>query len=193
MWPTLDWSLVMSLIALGISIITLPVWGNPLLEASLNTHYAGDAKALRFYVGNKPIKNRFLRFIGVIRQTTEIVGQISVAEVGSGKILLPSSRVWLHTDKERGNQVSLASFLPALIIIAFYQNEEAILIVGDKPLKNLDSPENIKLERGRYRATCTISYTQHAFEFSAEFVVGVTISDFFIGAVKNLKYYARNR
>lgn len=190
-WPNLstsDWSLILSLIALGISIMTLPTvfqmfWGRPSLEVTLNEHQDMDIKALRCLIGNKPIGNRFLSLIGVIRQPTEILGQLTVSEAGSGKIIAGSIRMYLTTEKEKGKQVALASFRPAILLVAVYKDSGVSLLMDVD--EQLDSPHNIKLERGRYKVTCAITYSHNrVLKCTGEFLVGETISDFYWTGVK---------
>ena len=183
-----EWALLLSVIALGISIMTLPTvfqmfGGRPSLETTLDEQQDGNSKVLRVKVANRQVKNRFLRLMGVVRESADIVGQLTVAEAGSGKIILESARMWLTTDTDRGKQVILTPLIPARVLIALCRGNEVTLIVGEQS-PNLDDPNNIKLDRGSYRVTGSIRYSHRIFRFTADFLVGVTASEFYWSAAR---------
>ena len=179
-WSMDEWSFWLSIVALVISVVSLPatfqmLWGGPRLGAEVIDVYAGGVKALQVHVHNESVMNRFLRAMRVHREQTDIFGRFSVAEAGSGKIILGSTRIEFETEKENGRQVTLASFLPAIFVPAVYREDQVIIILDD----DLNSARNIKLDQGRYRITCSIYYLHCSFKFTAEFLVGATISEFY--------------
>jgi hypothetical protein len=182
-WSLVEWSFLISLIALAISLMALPTvfqmfCGGPNLQIELDDYEVENNKTLRCLIVNKPIRNRFLSGIGVIRQPTEILGKMTISEAGSGRIIADSIRTYLTTDKEHGPQVSLNSFLPARLLVAVCKKDRASFIV--EPTGNLDSPKNIPLDRGRYRIVCTIYHSHYKkLKFTCEFLVGEALPDFY--------------
>jgi len=182
-WSLVEWSFVLSLIALTISIMALPtvfqmLWGGPSLQVNLDDRQVENNKTLRCSIVNKPVKNRFFSGVGVIRQPTEILGEIAISEAGSGRIIADSIRMYLATEKEMGKQVTLSSFLPATLLVAICKEGGVSFII--EPSDNLDSSHNIPLERGRYKIMCTIYHSHHKrLKFTGEFLVGETLTDFY--------------
>jgi hypothetical protein len=177
--PT-DMALILSVVALGIGIVTLPTafqmfWGRPSIFLSLNDHHVNGVKALRCMVGNKPVTNQFLKLVGVIRQP-DVLAHYGVYESGSGKVIIGLVRPHLKTDKEYGKQVTLASFVPAIFSVVIHDDHGTRLVLEE----NLDSEPRVVLERGRYRIECEITHSHyHAFKFHAEFSVGDTDADLY--------------
>lgn len=154
------------------------LWGGPSLQVNLDDCQVENNKALRCLIINKPVQNRFLSFMGVVRQPTEILGQLKVSESGSGKIIEGSIRMYLVTEKEKGKQVTLASFRPASLLVAIHKQGGVSLLTDIT--EQLDSALNVPLERGRYKVTGTIFHSHdRKLKFVGEFLVGGTISDFY--------------
>jgi hypothetical protein len=65
-----EWSFWLSIVALVISVVSLPatfqmLWGGPRLGAEVIDVYAGGVKALQVHVHNESVMNRFLRAMRV--------------------------------------------------------------------------------------------------------------------------------
>lgn len=182
-WSLSEWAFLVSVIALLISIMALStvfqmLWGRPSIQVDLDDCQVESNKALRCLIVNRPVQSRFLSLVGVTRQPTEIAGQLTVSEAGSGRIIAEAIRMHLTTEKEKGKQVTLTFFRPAVFLVAVYKDDGPSLLID--VTEQLDSPQNIKLERGRYRVTCTIYYSfNRVRKCAGEFVVGETTADFY--------------
>lgn len=168
-------AIIVATLALVISVMALPTvfqmfWGGPIISVQLAVaDLAGNGKVLRCYVVNEPVRNRFLRWLRIVRQATEVLADFSVVEAGSGTVILNRTRAKLRTDKEHALQVTVSSFLPAIVPIAVHANGITEILRDD------DSKAPITLDRGKYRISLDIIHSHDKiFGCSAEFAVGKT-------------------
>lgn len=168
---------IISLIALGVGAMTLPTafqmwWGKPRLELDLKAREIMGVQTLKCHITNGPIKNKFLRWLGVVRQSTDVLGMFQVSEAGSGKILASGVRAKFSSERDEGlrYQATISSVIPIAAPIVVSKNGRTRIYEGDAD----EHQDDIVLPRGRYKMTITIVHSHDVIErFRAEFVVGL--------------------
>jgi hypothetical protein len=169
-----EWSFIMSIVALVMAVVTLPTvfqmyGGKPSIDVSPNVHDIKGVRVLRFFIRNRPVTSRFLKTIGVVRQATDILVNFNVCEAGSGKVVTNMVRAQLRNERhERAMQISLASYIPAIVALIICDEEGSSKIITEEELS-----AGVPVTRGRYRIQFNIIYAHNRhFKFTAEFSVG---------------------
>jgi hypothetical protein len=154
-------SFVISLVALGIGLLSLPTifqmyWGAPIITLETNKSHKEDWHVLRIYVQQPMVENKLMRRLGVLRQPTDVTVRYEVIENPTGRLVLESQFPKLKTDKEYGRLVTLSGFFPAIFSVATKNGSEAFLISHDD-----ENGNNIPLDAGRYNVVITAIYAMH--------------------------------
>jgi len=147
---------------------------------------AGGVRVLRYFVSSQPITNKFLKWILVRPDPTDISVNFTVCESGSGKVVVHLVRAQIKNERgEYANQVALASFIPAIVAIVICDDSGARIITEE----NVDADHGVPIERGRYRAKFTVIYSHNNFfEFAAEFTAGTKPDElYWVGKPKILR------
>lgn len=89
-----DWGITLGAIGVAIGVLALAmsvspfsqmIWGRPKLKFEFVEFTGTEGKNLICSIQNEPVKNRFLKFIRVSRDTGNVNASFSVVEQGTGK------------------------------------------------------------------------------------------------------------
>jgi hypothetical protein len=115
MW---DWAVILGVIGVGLGVPALAVaippffqmmWGRPQLEIQFVEFTGTDGKDLMCSILNKPVKNRFLKAVGVRRDSGDLNASFDLLEEGSGKLLLRAMTANIHDATARVNALVVRS------------------------------------------------------------------------------------
>jgi hypothetical protein len=136
-------ALIISVVALVISIMTLPtafqmICGKPKIRVKFEKTILNEMTLLRSYLWNEPVKNRFIRSLGVTREPVEVSASISV-EKSTGELVTPLVIATISTEKESGKQVTLYHHaIPARVTIVVIKQDTAFLLAEECTDQRLD-------------------------------------------------------
>ncbi|MFC0240382.1 hypothetical protein [Rhodopseudomonas telluris] len=155
------------------------IWGKPNVSIELKkSDLSGRGVQIRCYISNKPVTNRFLRTIGVVRQATEIFGDYSVSEYGTGKSIIHFERALIGTDRDNASlQATLfPATMPARFVLIAHLNElPAISISHNHPDQGTIIPA------GKYVARVKVFTGDHSvISAEREFIVGPTPTETYL-------------
>lgn len=114
---TWQWtSFIMAGVALLLAVLGVPTvlrtfFGAPTIRTKFVIIDLKHLRALRCNILNPPIENRFLRLIGVRRESATVSGRFQVTEHGSDKIVVDNVFVILSTGG--GSTTSIATVAPS--------------------------------------------------------------------------------
>jgi hypothetical protein len=88
-------SFVVGVIALAVGVMAIPTilqmfFGRPRLIFEADDFTGPEGRILVIAIKNPPITNRFLRFVGVERETGDVIVFFDIQELGTGRLLVRS-------------------------------------------------------------------------------------------------------
>jgi hypothetical protein len=101
----MDWGIALGAagVAIGLPALAMSVlpfaqmmWGRPKLKFEFVDFTGDDGKNLICSIQNEPVRNRFLKFIGVTRDTAELNAAINILEQGTNKTVVMQIPATLH-------------------------------------------------------------------------------------------------
>jgi hypothetical protein len=133
-------ALIISIVALMVAIITLPtifqmIWGRPKLMVRFDVIDRGAHRWLIAQIFNYPIKNRFLRLLGVRTEVAEDVNARVIIKEGHSQKVISSvvADIKTYTGLPDAQRICLpASIFPAAIGIVEVKSNRDKAIVYDK-------------------------------------------------------------
>jgi hypothetical protein len=173
-----EWALFISISALVLSIMALPTalqmfYGRPNILTSYGVIPVNGQLHLVCTLQNLPIKNKFLKALGIRRETAESVRANYTIADETGKIIadnvIAAIRHIFEGDFKGRVNLKLEASIPASDIytdfaLAYYAGG-MVGLVGD------DYHQNIVLPIGKYSATIKIKIAEKEIEKTKRFVV----------------------
>jgi hypothetical protein len=128
-------ALFVGIIALVVGIMAIPTilqmfFGRPRLTFEADEFTGPEGRILTIAIKNQPVKNRFLRFVGVEREAGDLIAFFDVQELGTGRILARSIKghlncAPLHTKGMTAR--ALPNFTVGLVVISTREGHASIV------------------------------------------------------------------
>lgn len=160
-------------VVLGVAAIVMGVpplfqmfFGRTRLTFEADDFTGTDGRILVIAIRNPPVANRFLRFIGVERETSDVTGFFDIQELGTQKIVVRSVAGQMQTTNLRqiGLQGrSMPGFTVGLLVIATRNGEASIISAHPE--------EVITIQPGHYIAHIAVVRGQDTYRIDQGFRV----------------------
>lgn len=157
--------------ALGVAAIIMAapplfqmLFGRTRLTFEADDFTGTDARILVIAIKNPPVNNRFLRLIGVERETSDITGFFDIQELGTGKVIVRSVAAQMQTTNLRqfGLQGrSMPGFTVGLTVIATRDGQAKIISAHQE--------ESIVIPPGHYIAHIAVVRGQDTYKINQNF------------------------
>jgi hypothetical protein len=153
-------SLILSIIALIVGVVTLPtvfqMWfGRPRIETKVRHQEWSDQKRFICEIYNSYIDSKVLRTIGVSRDDVTISAGYEILEAGTNRTVVNQNRAMLYPLSDvgsKGLRIRLEDAFPAAFVCMIYTNGKLFV--------QLDNGEEKELSSGRYIVHVVIA-TKH--------------------------------
>jgi len=164
-------------LAMAIPSIFQMLWGRPILKVVFENGVEESKRFLPVYLSNPPIKNRFLRTLGVRRETIQsITAQFRISELGSGKIVINSRQARIYSDDDPDDKGRFRTILPptysiagCIMVASWVDKSREVVIPPDRLRKQLES-----IPEGTYLVQILFMVEGEKQEESRQFIVGKT-------------------
>jgi hypothetical protein len=163
---------IVGIIALLVSIMAIPTilqmfFGRPRLTFEADDFTGPEGRILVLAIKNPPITNRFLRLMGVERESGDVIAFFDIQELGTGKLIARTVTGLLQCAPLQtiGLQArSLPGFTVGLTVIS--TRESSASIVDARPEKV------IAISPGHYIAHIAVVRGQDTYRIDQTFTVG---------------------
>jgi hypothetical protein len=164
-------SFVIGVIALVVGIMAIPTilqmfYGRPKLAFEADDFTGPEGRILLIKITNQPVKNRFLRFVGVEREAGDLMGFFDIQELGTGRILIRSVTGLLNCAPLLTVGLTaraLPNFSVGLVVISTREGRASIVDAR---------PERVMpIETGHYVAHIAITRGQYTYRIDQNFRV----------------------
>ncbi|MGO9786668.1 MAG: hypothetical protein ACLPL5_07665 [Stellaceae bacterium] len=128
--------IVISVVALGLGLMALPTvfqmfFGRPKLDLGEDEYTGPDGKSLFITVKNRPIKNRFLKFIRVVREVGDVSAFFDIQQQGSNLFVAKDISGSLHNSALRESGLMVRAFPGRTIGLTVIHFEKGTAYVVD--------------------------------------------------------------
>jgi hypothetical protein len=171
---TIDTNLAVAGIVIGLAAVAMAapplfqmIFGRPQLEFETDEFTGPDGKLLLIAVKNKKTKSRFLRKIGVERETGNLLAFLDIQEQGTGRFVAKdvSARLANAATREEGLSVrALPSFSVGVLVVHTHGSHTEIV--------DARSDESRSISEGDYTAHATIVCGEQVHQLRRNFKVG---------------------
>ena len=177
---------VAGILALLLGAVMLPTvfqmfWGGPSLNTRLEQGVKGKKRWLQVFLENRPIGNKWLKLLRVHRDTIQSLNvSIRLAEVGSGRIIVPIRQVRIYTDDTGDTLGRFRISLPATysvaanVMVAYWDEDTNAVVV---PPNTEDDESRIRLDQGYYRMIMNLIVDGRPKLITRNFRIGTTPDD----------------
>ena len=155
------------------------IWGRPDVQTKLEVFAQGAGRSLVMYIRNEPIKRKVYKKLGVKRETVDsLTVQYRIAELGSGKILIPVRQARIYSDADSTdlgrNRITLPPTysVAANVMIVSWDLNQSVAIV---PPNRLHEP--FQLAPGLYVAHIILLVDGEPTQVQRQFTVGDKADD----------------
>ncbi len=162
-------------LAMAVPSIFQMFWGRPALKVKFENGIKEAERFLPVYLSNPPIKNKFLKTLGVRRGTIQsITAQFRISELGSNTIVITSRQGRLYSDDDPDDKGRLRITLPptfsvaACIMVVSWDLKCGKAIIPPDRLRN----EIVSIPEGAYRVQIIFMVDGEKQEESRQFIIG---------------------
>ena len=171
--PWLEWSdIVLSIIAFGFAVVSLPTafqmwWGKSYPSVEFRSRRIDPGTGLEIIITNRPIKNTFLKRMGVYRETIHgLSASATITEHGTGRLV---GELPLKINIVKGEAAFLVDLHAGMMAWAV-----PIFHGGTSSMASLPPEEGTepKLQPGRYECQLELSWSRGVFRTRRTFTAG---------------------
>lgn len=169
--PWLEWSdIVLSIIAFGFAVVSLPTafqmwWGKSSPSVEFRSDRIDPGKGLNIIITNSPIKNTFLKWMGVYRDTIHgLSASATITEHGTGRVV---GELPLEINIVKGEAaflVDLHAGMVAWVVPIFHGSTSSTA--------SLPPEDGTELQPGRYECELKLSWSRGVVRTRRTFTAG---------------------
>jgi hypothetical protein len=155
------------------------LWGRPKIKIEFENGVKEMDRFLPVYLSNPPIKNKFLKRLGVRRETVQsLTAAFRISELGSGKIIIPSRQARIYSDDDPDDKGRFRTTLPptfsvaASIMVVLWDAKKSQAVVLPDRLREASA-----LPEGAYRVRIIFSIDGDPIPVSRQFIIGKKADD----------------
>lgn len=177
------------LAGVGLAVATPSIFqrafGKPIAEIEYFRGVDREDRFLSVFLMNPPIKNKFLKMLGVRRETIQsLVVQFRISEQGSNKVIIPIRTARIITDedseytgKDRITLPPTYSVGATCMFVLWDEKKNKALVISNRD-------EQKELDQGYYAIYISLIVEGEYKKYSATFVVGEKADDLIWGSHK---------
>ena len=163
----------LALAALLAGVVVLPracqrLWGRPEIEIAFDESVGNNSKVLVCHLYNRPIRNRFLRRIGVRRESARVTAEYMVIDKRSGKRVVDLTQaVFVRQDQSTAKEIDLPPAMTRTTLGIALAKDSGVFVLENR--QGAAKP----LPAGTFHVPLVVHCGAKRFEFGRHFVVKV--------------------